>query len=141
MFRHYIQHSYTEILVGYKFTQPTTQSDTTPVGTYGAVIPGTRDYTIEFPDATSGKVSIGPTIVASGIITMSALTAGSGSGSVSVEGLTNTDVVLSSIDTDASGSSLFYVKADPTSDTISFRGLAISGSTYAKCHYVVYRQI
>jgi hypothetical protein len=72
---------------------------------------------------------------------MSALTAGSGSGSVSVSGLTATDVVVTSIDTDASGSSFFYTKVDTSADTISFKGLTVSGSTYAKCHYVVYRSI
>ena len=51
------------------------------------------------------------------------------------------DVVMTSIDTDASGSSYFYVKVDASADTISFKGLTVSGSTYAKCHYVVYRSI
>jgi hypothetical protein len=126
--------------MSYSFTQGSTSSDATRVGSHGAVTPGTPDSVITFPEAT-GIMSLGPSIIASGIITMSALTAGSGSGSVSVAGLTATDVVMTAIDTDASGSSDFFVKVDTTADTISFRGLAVSGSTYAKCHYVVYRSI
>lgn len=129
-----------ETPVAYKIIQATTQSDTTPVGRHGAVIPGTPDSVIEFP-STSGTVSLGQSMIASGIITMSALTAGSGSGSVSVPGLTATDVVMTSIDTDASGSTFFYTKVDATTDTISFKGLTVSGSTYAKCHYAVYRTV
>ena len=126
--------------MSYSFTQGSTSSDATRVGSRGAVTPGTPDSVITFPEAT-GTMSLGPSIIASGIITMSALTAGSGSGSVSVSGLTATDIVMTAIDTDASGSSDFFVKVDTTADTISFRGLAVSGSTYAKCHYVVYRSI
>jgi hypothetical protein len=126
--------------MSYSFTQGSTSSDATRVGSHGAVTPGTPDSIITFPEAT-GIMSLGPSIIASGIITMSALTAGSGSGSVSVSGLTATDVVVTSIDTDASGSSFFYTKVDTSADTISFRGLTVSGSTYAKCHYVVYRSI
>jgi hypothetical protein len=48
---------------------------------------------------------------------------------------------MTAIDTDASGSSFFYTKVDTSADTISFRGLTVSGSTYAKCHYIVYRSI
>jgi hypothetical protein len=55
--------------------------------------------------------------------------------------LTSSDVVMASIDTDASGSSTFFVRVNASTDTISFRGLAVSGSTYAKCHYVVYRSL
>ncbi len=126
--------------MSYSFTQGSTSSDATRVGSHGAVTPGTPDSVITFPEAT-GIMSLGPSIIASGIITMSALTAGSGSGSVSVSGLTATDVVMTAIDTDASGSSDFFVKVDTSADTISFRGLTVSGSTYAKCHYVVYRSI
>ena len=126
--------------VSYTFTQGSTSSDATRVGSYGAVTPGTSDSVITFPDA-SGTMSLGPTIVASGIITMSALSQGSGSGSVTVTGLTATDVVMTTIDTDASGSTFFYTKVDAAADTISFKGLTVSGSTYAKCHYVVYRSI
>jgi hypothetical protein len=126
--------------MSYSIVQGSTNPDLTPVGSYGAVTPGTPDSVITFPDAT-GTMSLGPSIVASGIITMSALSAGSGSGSVSVSGLTTSDVVMTSIDTDASGSSFFYTTVDPSTDTISFKGLTVSGSTYAKCHYVVYRSI
>lgn len=130
-----------EINVAYKITQPTSQPDTTPIGRHGAVIPGTKDYTIEFPETTSGTVSLGQTMITSGIITMSALTAGAGSGSVSVTGLTPTDVVLTSISTDASGSSKFFVNVNATADTISFRGLELTGSSFGHCHYVVYRTV
>jgi hypothetical protein len=126
--------------MSYTFTQGSNSSDVTRVGSRGAVTPGTPDSVITFPEAT-GTMSLGPSIIASGIITMSALTAGSGSGSVSISGLTATDIVMTAIDTDASGSSFFYTKVDTSADTISFRGLAVSGSTYAKCHYVVYRSI
>ena len=124
--------------MSYSITQGSTASDTLP-NRY-AVSPGTPDSVISFPNVT-GVASLGPTIIGSGIITMSALTNGSGSGSVTIGGLTSTDVVLTSIDTDASGSTFFYVKVDPTADTISFKGLTVSGSTYAKCHYVVYRTV
>lgn len=126
--------------MSYSITQGSTSSDITRVGSYGAVTPGTPDSVITFPQAT-GTVTLGPTIVASGIITMSALTAGAGSGSTTVTGLTATDIVVTSIDTDASGSTFFYTKVDAAADTISFRGLTVSGSTYAKCHYVVLRTI
>lgn len=126
--------------MSYTFTQGSTSSDATRVGSHGAVTPGTPDSVITFPDAT-GIMSLGPSIIASGIITMSALTAGSGSGSVTVAGLVDTDVVITSIDTDASGSSFFYTKVAASADTISFKGLTVSGSTYAKCHYIVYRNI
>lgn len=126
--------------MSYSFTQGSNSADVTKVGSYGAVTPGTPDSVITFPEAT-GTMSLGPSIVASGIITMSALTAGSGSGSVTVTGLETTDVVLTSIDTDASGSSFFYTRVNAAADTISFKGLTVSGSTYAKCHYVVYRSI
>lgn len=125
--------------MAFNIIQPTTTSDA--IGSRGAITPGTPDALITFPDSTSGVVSLGPTIIASGIITMSALTAGSGSGSVAVSGLTSSDVVMTSIDTDASGSSFFYTKVNTTADTIEFKGLTVSGSTYAKCHYVVYRTV
>ena len=124
--------------MSYSQTQGSTNSDSTRIGSYGAVTPGSPDSVITFPQAT-GTMSLGPSIVTSGIITMSALTAGSGSGSVTVPSLTGTDVVITSIDTDASGSSFFYTKVSGT--TISFKGLTVSGSTYAKCHYIVYRSI
>ena len=126
--------------MSYSFIQGSTNPDLTPVGSSGAVQVGSPDSVITLP-STTGIVSLGPSIVASGIITMSALTAGSGSGSVSVSGLTSSDVVMASIDTDASGSSTFFVRVNASTDTISFRGLAVSGSTYAKCHYVVYRSL
>lgn len=126
--------------MAYKITQPTSNPDTTPIGSYGAVIPGTKDYTIEFPETTTGTVSLGQSMITSGIITMSPVT-GDGSGSVSVTGLTPTDVVLTSISTDASGSSKFFVNVNATADTISFKGLELTGSSFGHCHYVVYRTV
>ena len=126
--------------MSYSFTQGSTNSDQTPVGRRGVVEVGSADSVITFPNAT-GTMSLGPTIVASGIITMSALSQGYGSGSVTVTGLETTDVVMTTIDTDASASSFFYTRVNAAADTISFRGLTVSGSTYAKCHYVVYRSI
>ena len=123
--------------MAYRIIQPAKNADiVTPYG----ITPGSAEIVITFPEQ-DGVVSLGPSIIASGIITMSALTAGSGSGSVSVTGLTATDVVITSIDTDASGSSFFYTKVEPAADRISFRGIAVTGSTYANCHYVVYRNI
>ena len=126
--------------MSYTFRQDSNSSDATRVGSYGAVTPGIPDPVVTFPEAI-GTMSLGPSIVASGIITMSPLSAGSGSGSATVAGLVDTDVVITSIDTDASGSSFFYTRVNPSTDTISFKGLTVSGSTYAKCHYIVYRTI
>ena len=129
-----------ETSVAYKIIQPTTQSDTTPIGRHGAVIPGVPNSVIQFPETTNGTVSLGQSMFASGIITMSPVT-GNGSGSVSVSGLSGTDVVLTSISTDASGSSKFFVNVNATADTISFKGLELSGSSFGHCHYVVYRTV
>ena len=126
--------------MSYSITQGSNQSDVTRIGSHGAVTPGTPDTVITFPEVT-GVASLGQTMVASGIITMSP-TPGDASGSATVEGLTSTDVVLTSISTNASGStSRFFVNVNASSDTIHVTGSALSGSTFATCHYVVYRTV
>ena len=126
--------------MSYSITQGSTASDTTRIGSHGAITPGTPDAVITFPQAT-GTTSLGQSMVASGIITMSP-TPGDASGSATVEGLTSTDVVLTSISTNASGStSRFFVNVNASSDRIHVTGSALSGSTFATCHYVVYRTI
>ena len=123
--------------MSYSITQGSNQSDAS--GRF-AVTPGTPDTVITFPQVT-GVASLGQTMVASGIITMSPAP-GDASGSATVSGLTATDVVLTSISTDASGStSRFFVNVNASSDTISAIGYALSGSTFATCHYVVYRTV
>lgn len=104
----------------------------------GAIVPGSGETVISFP-SISGPVSIGPSIIASGIITMSAITAASGSGSVSVPGLQATDLIMGTVLTDASGSSDFRWSTSGT--TLTFKGLQLSGSNYAYGHYLVYRNV
>lgn len=125
--------------MAYSIRQDSVSSDTTLIGSRGAVSPGTPDSVITFPQAT-GTTSLGQSMVASGIITMSPVTS-TASGSATVNGLTPTDVVITSISTDASGSSRFFVKVDASTDTISSVGYTLSGSSFAHCHYVVYRTI
>ena len=125
--------------MSYSITQGSTASDTTRIGSHGAITPGTPDAVITFPQAT-GTTSLGQSMVASGIITMSGGNTAS-SGSATVNGLTVTDVVITSISTDASGSSRFFVKVDAATDAISSVGYTLSGSSFAHCHYVVYRTI
>lgn len=108
------------------------------VNSSGAIVPGSGETTISFP-SISGPVSIGPSIIASGIITMSAVTSASGSGSVTVPGLQATDLISGTILTDASGSSDFRWSTSGT--TITFKGLQLSGSNYAYGHYFVYRTV
>jgi len=117
---------------------PTTNPDRTPVGSYGAIVPGAVDSVVSFP-TSSGKVSLGLSQIAAGIID---LYPGSGSvstGSVVVNGLTATDIVLTSFDSDASGSSQFFTKFVHGTDTITAYGYQLTGSSYAECHYVVFR--
>lgn len=124
--------------MSYKIVQGSTLSDT--INDRYSVSAGSPDTVVTFPDAT-GVASLGSTMIASGIITMSP-TPGNASGSATVNGLQATDVVLTSISTDASGStSRFFVNVDSSADTISSIGYALSGSTFATCHYVVYRQL
>jgi hypothetical protein len=108
------------------------------VNSSGAIVPGSGETVISFP-SISGPVSIGPSIIASGIITMSAITAASGSGSVSVPGLQATDLIMGTVLTDASGSSDFRWSTSGT--TLTFKGLQLSGSNYAYGHYLVYRNV
>lgn len=117
---------------------PTTNPDTTPVGGFGAVIPGTPDSVVTFP-AGSGTVSLGLSQIASGIIN---LLPGSGSistGSATVVGLEATDIVITSFDSDASGSTQFFTKFLHGSDTIVANAYALTGSSYVECHYIVFR--
>jgi hypothetical protein len=117
---------------------PTTNPDTTPIGRHGAVVPGTPDSVISFPSQT-GKVSLGLSQVAAGIID---LYPGSGSvstGTAVVSGLTSTDIVITSFDSDASGSSQFFTKFVHGTDTITAYGYQLTGSSYAECHYVIFR--
>jgi hypothetical protein len=117
---------------------PTTNPDTTPVGGFGAVIPGTPDSVVTFP-AGPGTVSLGASQIASGIIN---LLPGSGSistGSATVVGLEATDIVITSFDSDASGSTQFFTKFLHGSDTIVANAYALTGSSYVECHYIVFR--
>lgn len=117
---------------------PTTNSDSTPVGSHGAVVPGTPDSVISFPNG-SGTVSLGLSQIASGIITIAPGSGSAISSSASVSGLTSTDIVLSSFDTDASGSSQLFTKVNASADTITAYAYALTGSSYVKCHYIVFR--
>jgi hypothetical protein len=117
---------------------PTTSPDRTPVGSYGAVIPGTPDSVVSFP-TSSGTISLGLSQIAAGIINLYPGSGSASSGSVSVPGLTATDVVITSFDSDASGSSQFFTKFLHGTDTIVAYGYALTGSSYAECHYVVFR--
>lgn len=117
---------------------PTTNPDRTPVGGFGAVVPGTPDSVITFP-ASSGTVSLGISQIASGIITIAPGSGSAISSSASVSGLSSSDIVLSSFDTDASGSSQLFTKVDAGADTITAYAYALTGSSYVKCHYVVFR--
>ena len=117
---------------------PTTNPDRTPVGGFGAVVPGSLDSVITFP-SDSGVVSLGLSQIASGIITIAPGSGSAISSSVSVSGLTSSDIVLSSFDTDASGSSRLFTKVDAGADTITAYAYVLTGSSYVKCHYVVFR--
>jgi hypothetical protein len=117
---------------------PTTNPNITPVGGFGAVIPGTPDSVVTFP-AGPGTVSLGASQIASGIIN---LLPGSGSistGSATVVGLEATDIVITSFDSDASGSTQFFTKFLHGSDTIVANAYALTGSSYVECHYIVFR--
>lgn len=115
-----------------------TNPDRTPVGGRGAVTPGDPDSIITFP-AGSGVVSLGSSQISSGIITLLPGSGSSSTGTATVSGLTSTDIVLSSFDTDASGSSQLFTKVDAGADTITAYAYALTGSSYVKCHYVVLR--
>ena len=117
---------------------PTTNSDRTPIGRHGVVVAGTLDSVISFP-TSSGTLSLGLSQIAAGIIDLYPGSGSVSSGSVVVSGLTATDVVLTSFDSDASGSSQFFTKFVHGTDTITAYGYQLTGSSYAECHYVVFR--
>jgi len=124
--------------MGLTVITPTTNPDRTPIGRHGVVVPGTLDSVVTFP-SSSGTVSLGLSQIAAGIID---LYPGSGSvstGSVVINGLTATDIVLTSFDSDASGSSKFFTKFIHGTDTITAWGYDLTGSSYAECHYMIFR--
>jgi len=117
---------------------PTTNPDRTPIGRHGAVVPGSLDSVVTIPSGP-GTVSLGLSQIASGIIN---LLPGSGSvstGSAVVSGLAATDIVITSFDSDASGSSRFFTTFVHGTDTIQANAYALTGSSYVECHYVVFR--
>lgn len=120
--------------------EPTTSDR---LGAGGAILPGTtNENRIEFPKET-GTVSLGKSQIASGIITMSlsALT-----GSATVTGLTSSDVVLTSVDTDmytfTDGTGSFGFNVNTTTGVIKMSAVnsQFTGS-YAHGHYVVLRTL
>ena len=117
---------------------PTTTSDSTPIGRHGAVVPGTPDSVITFP-ASTGTVSLGLSQIASGIINLAPGSGSSSTGTATVVGLTATDIVITSFDSDASGSSRFFTTFVHGTDTIQANAYALTGSSYVECHYVVFR--
>ncbi len=117
---------------------PTTNPDTIPVNGFGAVVPGTRDSVITFP-ARPGTVSLGLSQIASGIINLLPGSGSSSTGTATVVGLEATDIVITSFDSDASGSSQFFTKFLHGSDTITATAFALTGSSYVECHYIVFR--
>lgn len=117
---------------------PSTNPDRTPIGGYGAVVPGTPDSVISFPTG-SGTVSLGLSQIAAGIINLLPGSGSSSTGTAVVPGLTATDIVITSFDTDASGSSTFFTKFIHGTDTIQANAFALTGSSYVECHYVVFR--
>ncbi len=120
------------------FINPSTNSDKTPVGSYGAVVPGSPDNIVTLPDAT-GTISLGKSMVTSGIISVLPGSGSSSTGTVTVSGLLDTDIVITSISTDASGSSTFFTRVNATADTITCNAYNLTGSSFVQCHYVVYR--
>ena len=117
---------------------PTTNPDRTPVGGYGAVVPGTPDSVVTFPSGP-GTVSLGLSQIASGIINLLPGSGSAISGSASVSGLAATDIVITSFDSDASGSSRFFTTFVHGTDTIQANAYTLTGSSYVECHYVVFR--
>ena len=116
----------------------TTNPDRTPVGGYGAVVPGSLDSVITFPSGP-GTVSLGLSQIASGIINLLPGSGSSSTGTATVVGLTATDIVITSFDSDASGSSRFFTTFVHGTDTIQANAYALTGSSYVECHYVVFR--
>ena len=117
---------------------PTTNPDRTPIGRHGAVVPGSLDSVVTFPSGP-GTVSLGLSQIASGIINLLPGSGSAISGSASVSGLAATDIVITSFDSDASGSSRFFTTFVHGTDTIQANAYALTGSSYVECHYVVFR--
>lgn len=117
---------------------PTTNPDRTLIGSHGAVVPGSLDSVITFP-ASTGTVSLGLSQIASGIINLAPGSGSSSTGTATVVGLTATDIVITSFDSDASGSSRFFTTFVHGTDTIQANAFALTGSSYVECHYVVFR--
>ncbi len=117
---------------------PSTNSDSSRPGSFGAVVAGKPDSNISYPTA-SGTISLGLSQIASGIINLLPGSGSASSGSATVTGLEATDIIITSFDSDASGSSQFFTKFLHGSDTISAYGYNLTGSSYAECHYVVFR--
>ena len=117
---------------------PTTNPDRTLIGSHGAVVPGSLDSVITFP-ASTGTVSLGLSQIASGIINLLPGSGSSSTGTATVVGLTATDIVITSFDSDASGSSRFFTTFVHGTDTIQANAYALTGSSYVECHYVVFR--
>ena len=117
---------------------PTTNPDRTPIGRHGAVVPGSLDSVVTIPSGP-GTVSLGLSQIASGIINLLPGSGSAISGSASVSGLAATDIVITSFDSDASGSSRFFTTFVHGTDTIQANAYALTGSSYVECHYVVFR--
>ena len=117
---------------------PTTNPDRTPVGGFGAVIPGTPDSVVTIPTGP-GTVSLGLSQIASGIINLLPGSGSSSTGTATVSGLNATDIVITAFDSDASGSSKFFTKFLHGSDTITANAYELTGSSYVECHYIVFR--
>ena len=117
---------------------PTTNPDRTPVGRHGAVVPGSLDSVVTIPTGP-GTVSLGLSQIASGIINLLPGSGSSSTGTATVVGLEATDIVITSFDSDASGSSQFFTKFLHGSDTITATAFALTGSSYVECHYIVFR--
>jgi hypothetical protein len=117
---------------------PTTTPDRTPIGRHGAIVPGTPDSVVSFP-TSSGTLSLGLSQIAAGIINLLPGSGSSSTGTATVVGLEATDIVITSFDSDASGSSRFFTKSVHGSDTITANAYALTGSSYVECHYVVFR--
>lgn len=126
-----------ENLVGVTFINPSSVSATQKVGSFGAIVAGSADNVVNVPSA-SGTISLGLTQIASGIINLYPGSGSMSSGSATIAGLESTDIVLTSFDSDATGSAQFFSKFLHGSDTLVAYGQLLSGS-YAECHYMIFR--
>jgi len=124
--------------VGVTIINPSSVSATQKVGSFGAIVPGKSDSIVNVP-SSSGTISLGLTQYAYGIINLLPGSGSASSGSASIPGLENTDIVLTSFDSDASGSSQFFSTFLHGSDTLWAYGYQLTGSSYAECHYMIFR--